>query len=422
MGGQWAPSSWALIAHPSVAQIIELGEVALVTISLLPSMTSARTKLLVQILATLGVTSVACGKSVVAPDNSADAIKECPQEKGHYGEWPDGKQPDMMSGVTDVCLPKAATGPCSAYTGSCVLSRYRCGLATGGKKVLGTLPTKEPDVCCWKVAGDCAVGRPFVVDGVARLAELTTGFEWSAAIDFGSIDVHTLSDTERTALADVWARDGLTEHASVASFAQLVLELLAFGAPAELVRGAQEAMADEIRHAERAFALASRYAGTPLAPAALETRGAASAVSDLADFAARTASEACIAETIAALQLHAAADNASDPTVAALLRVTAEEESTHALLGYRIVRWAIAKGGGAVRARVAAVFAAAGSHVGFGAFAADPDLDLRAYGVLSRRDRHALAVDALESVIAPVASALRDAPHRLREPLAHLRG
>jgi hypothetical protein len=62
-------------------------------------------RLLVQILATLGVTSVtsvvACTKAIVSPDNSADAIKECPDDKGHYAEWPDGKQPGM-SGINDV--------------------------------------------------------------------------------------------------------------------------------------------------------------------------------------------------------------------------------------------------------------------------------------------------------------------------------
>jgi hypothetical protein len=380
-------------------------------------------KLLAQILATLGVTSaisaVACTKGVVSPDNAPDAIKECPDDKGHYAEWPDGKQPDMMAGVNDVCLPKPADGKsCSAYTSSCVLSRFRCGVSTGGTQVLDTLPTKNPEVCCFKVKGACAIGRPFVVDGLARLAELTSGTGWSSATttnpDLHALDIPT-TEEERVALADVWSLDALTEHASVASFAQLILELLALGAPAHLVRGAQEAMADEIRHAEHAFALASFYAGTPLAPTALDTnlhsapnanvRVGAAARLDLADFAARTASEACIAETIASLILHAAADAATNRVLADLLRTTAEEESRHALLGYEIVRWAIAKGGDEARTRVSSVFADASAHVGFGAVP-PAEKDLRRHGILSRADRQSIAARALTELIEPIRMSL----------------
>lgn len=365
-------------------------------------MTDTRARLLSSIFAVLGVSAAACGKStIVAPDKPSDDAGACPREKGHYGVWPDGKQPDMMSGINDVCLPKPASGDCASYPNKCVLSRYRCGVAQGGEQVLDKLPTKEPDTCCWKVKGGCAVGRPFVVAGEVRLAPIDLGEGWRGGGDLAAV---AIDDAARAALADVWARDGLTEHASVASFAQLVLELLALGAPADLVRGAQEAMADEIRHAERAFALASRYAGHPLAPGPLDTRGAGG-VPALADFAARAASEGCIAETIASLQLHAAADAASDAGLSAELRLTANEEAVHAVLAYRIVTWAIAKGGEPVRAAVASVFEAAVDHVGFGP-CPDDAIDLHTHGVLSRRARHDLALLALHEVIAPAGRAL----------------
>jgi hypothetical protein len=361
-------------------------------------MNEARARLLTSIFAVLGVSVLACGKStVVAPDKPSDDPAACPESKGHYAIWPDGKSPDMSAGFNDVCLPKPASGKCESYPNKCVLSRYQCGLMTGGDQVVDTLPTKEPDTCCWKVKGGCAVGRPFLVAGAARLAPLEHRDDWRG----DATDLCNL----HTTLADVWARDGLTEHASVASFAQLVLELLALGAPADLVRGAQEAMADEIRHAERAFALASRYAGRAVGPGPLDIRGVAATMPSLADFAARAASEGCIAETIAALQLHAAADAADDEELRALLRATADEESTHATLAYRIVAWAIAEGGSAVRESVARVFANAAEHVGFGP-CPDDAIDLRAHGVLSRRERHDLAVAALQEVIAPAGRAL----------------
>jgi hypothetical protein len=367
-------------------------------------MNEARARLLTSIFAVLGVSAAACGKTaVVAPDKPTDDPAACPSEKGHYAEWPNGKQPDMSEGMNDVCLPKPANGKCESYPSKCVLSRYRCGLAQGGEQVLDKLPTKEPDTCCWKVKGACAVGRPFIVAGEVRLAPLASRDDWRGDRT-DTCELHA-------ALAEVWARDGLTEHASVASFAQLVLELLALGAPADLVRGAQEAMADEIRHAERAFALASRHAGHAIGPGPLDVRGVGTTIPELADFAARAASEGCIAETIAALQLHAAADATSDPALAALLRTTANEEAVHATLAYRIVAWAIDEGGTAVRESVARVFANAADHVGFGPCPED-GIDLRAHGVLSRRERHDLAVAALQDVIAPAGSALLGARER----------
>lgn len=365
-------------------------------------MNETRARLLTTIFTVLGVSTVACGKStVVAPDRPGDDPKDCPAAKGGYGEWPDGKQPDMWAGIGQVCLPMPANGKCESYPNKCVLSRYQCGHAQGGDQVLDKLPTKEPATCCWKVKGGCAVGRPFVVAGEVRLASLERGGGWLAP---GLDGPRTVDERDRVALAAVWAQDGLTEHASVASFAQLVLELLALGAPADLVRGAQEAMADEVRHAEQAFALASRYAGHEVAPGPLDTRGAAS-VSSLAHFAARAAAEGCIAETIASLQLRAAADAAEEPAIADVLRATADDEEAHALLAYRIVAWAIARGGPDVRASVASVFADATSHVGFGP-CPDEAIDLRAHGVLSRRERHDLAVVALREVIAPAGAAL----------------
>jgi hypothetical protein len=46
------------------------------------------------------------------------------------------------------------------------------------------------------------------------------------------------------------------EHASVAAFARFTLDLLALGAPADLVQSAQQALGDEIAHAELCFGLA----------------------------------------------------------------------------------------------------------------------------------------------------------------------
>ncbi len=62
---------------------------------------------------------------------------------------------------------------------------------------------------------------------------------------------------ERAALGAAWLRNALMEHASVAALARFTLELLAVGAPADLIRDSNAAASDETRHAELCFALAA---------------------------------------------------------------------------------------------------------------------------------------------------------------------
>ena len=316
-----------------------------------------------------------------------------------------------------VCLPLPEDGGscASRHEIECILWGYSCGLTRKGDEVVGTFAAT--DACCWLVRGGCAVGRPFVVGDRAREAPLVADATWASPALGPDVAqaVASLDPSIRRTIADTWARDGLAEHASIASFARFVMELLALGAPPELVSAAQTAIGDETRHARQCFALASTYAGAPCGPGPLDVVGALGASVDLIDFAVRTASEGCVAETVAALQLHAAANAAEVPTIASLLRGIADEETEHALLAWRAVRWAIEKGGEGVRRAVGEVFARASAHVGFGPCpdeSADPGI-LGEHGILTRRQRHDLAVAALETVIAPAADALlsRGRPH-----------
>ena len=52
------------------------------------------------------------------------------------------------------------------------------------------------------------------------------------------------------ALASAWLADALLEHASIASFAQTTLKLLALGAPSDLIADSQRAALDEVEHAK----------------------------------------------------------------------------------------------------------------------------------------------------------------------------
>jgi hypothetical protein len=164
-----------------------------------------------------------------------------------------------------------------------------------------------------------------------------------------------VSPFERGALAAAWTRDACAEHASVASFARFSLDLLALGAPADLVADAHRAALDEIEHARLCFELASAYGGAPVGPGRLAVDGAA-VRADLASAAVAAVHEGCVGETEAALLAQAQMDGARDPRVRrALLRIAADE-ADHAALAWRFVAWALRCGGEQVGRAVEAAF------------------------------------------------------------------
>jgi len=206
--------------------------------------------------------------------------------------------------------------------GDCTLAQY-CTYV-GGRHVCAGRP-----VC----------GRPFLVDGSERLARLESerGDDW---LDGGLLRVppEPLGTTDRRAIARHFADAGLMEHASIAAFARFALQLLALGAPSDLVEEATAAMADETRHARLCFGLARRY-GLAAAPGPLDMNGALGSV-DLASVVALVVVEGCVGEATAALEAAWASEAATDPVVADVLAGIAADEARHAALAFRFVGWA----------------------------------------------------------------------------------
>src|SRR5260221_2725836 len=86
-----------------------------------------------------------------------------------------------------------------------------------------------------------------------------------------------------------------------------------------------------------------------MAPGPLRLQGAIA--DDAPSTIVRTAFlEACVGETCAALEAAEAAERATDPVVRSVLRCIASDESRHAELGWRFVRWALETMGTEVRA------------------------------------------------------------------------
>jgi hypothetical protein len=268
-----------------------------------------------------------------------------------------------------------------------------------------------PGQCCYFVAhGDGMVceGRPFVVGGAGRVAAAVRRSDWADELR-PSID--GLSDETCEALAALWGAAAADEHASVAAFARFALQLLAVGAPAALVEGAQRAMADEIAHARACYALASAYEGCPVGPGRLDMSDAL-ATDDLASLAVAAVREGCVGETLAALIAQVGAAQARDPAVRAVLKQIAADETRHAQLAWRFVQWALGRSS-AVAVAVREAFVAALQEP----VAARPwpphvdDAAMRAHGRLAPDEQVTLCRDALAGIIAPAAEAMLAAPH-----------
>jgi hypothetical protein len=270
-------------------------------------------------------------------------------------------------------------------------------------------PDPEGLGCCYFAAVETYLqcgGRPFIINGAARTAEIAARSDWRAPL---SPDLSGLDDADRAALAFAWARDALDEHASVASFARFTIELLAVGAPAELVLAAQQAMGEEIRHAEICFGLASAYAGAELGPSTLPAPGALDNRATLAEVAAAVVREGCVGETLAAFGALAARDAAVDPAVRASLEEITRDEIAHAGLAWRFVAWALADGDAAVIQAVESAFAAALAapiEIRDDGRSSPRGSRGRAHGRLSVDERRAALVEAMRDVVRPCARTL----------------
>lgn len=195
-------------------------------------------------------------------------------------------------------------------------------------------------MCCYAFCGGSCCGRPFIIQGKARMARAMRRNDWLCMLP--DVAGRALPMALRERAAAEWLDDARMEHASVAAFARFTLELLAFGAPADLVGESQLAGLDEIEHARMCFALASRYAGADLGPAPLSMQAVAPAAT-LRESVLSAVIEGCIGETLAAARAQAALEFARDQATRTVLAKIADDETRHAELAYRYVAWALTR-------------------------------------------------------------------------------
>jgi hypothetical protein len=334
----------------------------------------------------------------------------CSAASGDAGAIPDGGEGNL------VCAPWVPHTDAGACPNACdAIQWLGCvGLSDKVVDVVGG-PYGTPDQCCYDVITEsfpCYVGRTFFIDEGVVTAKLRRGLGWSERMrpDVSRIDRRTLR-----ALGEAWARDGLFEHASVASFARFAMQLLAVGAPAELLRQTHLAAADEVNHAEMSFALAAAYLCEPVEPAELPFEAPVTIEANLAAIAHETVMEGCIGETVATLQALEALEHTTDPAVRRVLVKTVEDEARHALLAWRFMAWALEVGDAGVHVAVARAFRA--FHPPAPRVEDLTGVDLaryRAHGRQTAIEARSIAERVLRDVVAPCARALLARPGPLR--------
>jgi hypothetical protein len=154
-------------------------------------------------------------------------------------------------------------------------------------------------------------------------------------------------------LAEQWRANGKTEHASVAAFARVTLDLMALGAPPQLLAAANRDALDEIRHTELCFSLASALDGKPIGPAPFpEAQRVATLPRSrplaLAKLAVDSLVDGALHEGVSARIIAKLAQRCEVPAIRTVLKEIAADEGRHAAHGWAVVEWCRSEGGSSV--------------------------------------------------------------------------
>jgi len=209
-------------------------------------------------------------------------------------------------------------------------------------ELLGAISRRErashpKGACCYDLHERCphpGEGRPLRArwDEAPIVAPITQARDAKLSTDAPHDDARTKR----------WLDAARAEHASIAAFAKVSLHLIAYGAPADLLRAVHEAAIDEVEHARMSFALAHRFSGAraPAVPGPMPLPASLCATPPFADFVRETFRDGCVGEMEASLRARRLEREASDDVEREALRVIADDEERHAELAWRILRWA----------------------------------------------------------------------------------
>lgn len=225
-------------------------------------------------------------------------------------------------------------------------------------------------------------------------------------IPWGRSTASSLTDAERTLLADTWRRRSQAEYLAISTFAVLSMDLCAARAPADVLSLTHRAAIDEVRHAELCARLASIYSGQNELPPP--------GMSDLPDDPTRPKRDqavanallvSCVAETVATVVLATVRETVEDPVVAAVLEQLYADEVQHARLGWAYLAANVRDGGDRFRevaAEMIPIAVAGAANVVDKPKPEDPTSPrLKAHGFVTPTEERALFAKTVAEVLAP---------------------
>ena len=164
--------------------------------------------------------------------------------------------------------------------------------------------------------------------------------------------VASLSPDERRRLTECWTNRAAAEYLAVSTFAVLAIDLVAAGAPADVLSLCMRAGIDEVRHAELCLRMIEIYGGKrTLPPPGMSSLPDEPTRPKLHQALANTMLVSCVSETYATTVLTATRDLTEDPVAHAVLTSIYSDEVMHARLGWSYLRYALERGGaGAIEA------------------------------------------------------------------------
>jgi hypothetical protein len=189
-----------------------------------------------------------------------------------------------------------------------------------------------------------ARGRQLRRFGRVLLPGLRTSRDWAAP------EIVVDNASAPAGLADQWRENGKTEHASVAAFARLTLDLMALGAPPALIVAANGDSLDEIRHTELCFSIARALDGQSVSPGPFPQAQRVSTLPRsrtlaLAQLAVDSLVDGALHEGVSARIIAKLAPRCEVPAVRAALKEIAADEGRHAAHGWAVVAWCLEEGG-----------------------------------------------------------------------------
>jgi len=249
----------------------------------------------------------------------------------------------------------------------------------------------------------------------AEYARLMRGFH--RPIPWEETHAPKLDAGMRAELARIWGERIPTEYRSITGFSTLSFDLIAAGAPVDLVAVCHRVCIDELRHTELAVRMVEVYGGhQPELPREISSLPADESLTAVAQACRSAIVLSCLGETFACTELAMLRERAVDPVVRGVLTVFLADEIVHARIGWAYLAHAFKTADAVTRRSVAEAIPTYVAGIAANLFGTDDraaavdvtndDERLFAHGVCSMAEEQALYRKFVPEIFIPALRAV----------------